>query len=221
MTAPRWQPDELERLEDLAGDMPFELLCRSYNGWAAQAGRPLRSRSAIDHILKRRGISRWVIGDFVTTGTIHRILGLDQMTPRRWIESGWITSRQAGPGRWHYVRRADLVKLAMERPHVFGGASRAQIVQLLEDERLADRIAARFPRRWAHARPVRMVSTGRRYPSLHAAAADHAVSHQAIRRALRTGGTCAGSQWKDAGPIGGPGAPQLRPLLRHRLNAQP
>jgi hypothetical protein len=112
--------------------------------------------------------------------------------PGEWYDWGFFRFKAFKKGTVHFEFQDEEVWAAVNARYA-----------RIKGQVLPENLAKPKPRRKAKSeepigRPVRMVSTGRKYPSLHAAAAHHAVSHQAIRRALRTGGTCAGSQWRDA-----------------------
>lgn len=97
---------------------------------------------------------------------------------------------------WWYVRRRDLVRFARRRPDLFGGIQTARLVQLLEDERLAEEIAQGHPRRSNDRRSVRTVEAALVFPSIREAARRMGVTRQAVSFALRTGCRAAGYHWE-------------------------
>lgn len=184
-------------MEGLAGNIPFPLIPATYNQWATREGYPRRSANAIHQRARRQRLTTRVFGDWLTTGVIAETLGVDASMPRRWIRSDGLPARQLHHGAWRpwYVRRSDLVALARRRPELFGGIERGRLVQLLENERLADVIAAAHPRRSNTPRRVRCVELGREFASIRDAARAVFVSRQLIQIAIRTGARAAGYHW--------------------------
>lgn len=142
-----WSEAELQQWQDLVGESPFPLAVRRWNRWAEAQGLPRRSRDSLRHKAKQMGISTLpVLGDWVTIGQIKRLTGRDRTTINQWIEKGWITRYRHGIAS--AVRREDLRRMAREHPVALGGCDRGDLVQLLEDEQLADAVLRRHPRRY-------------------------------------------------------------------------
>ena len=199
MTITYWSPAELMQLESMAGDMPASLLTRSYRIWASLNGYPRRSKAAIESAVCRNGMSLEATGRWVTLGNIYRTLGIPADGPQRWVDTGLLLSRHQSAGRRpvQYVRRDDLLAFARQHPDRLGGIPVERLALLLEDEELAEAIAAAHPRRPWHRKAVRCVETGKTFPTTRAAAAAIWVRRQAITYALRTGGTAGGFHWQE------------------------
>lgn len=191
---PNWSAAELEALEDIATNQPSDLLTRRYNHWAAQNGYVQRTEHALRTKCSRRGIVCRPVGEWVSAGFVRDVLGIGNDTPQRWTERQWVTAHRDPRGRRTF-RRTDLIRMAKERPAAFGGINPDRLFLLLEDRRLCNHIAKRFPRRAMDPRPVRAIETGWHYPSVRAAAARVYITRQAIQEAIRTGGTAAGYHW--------------------------
>ncbi len=195
--APRWGPAETDRLDYLAGNVPFPLIPAAYNEWAVKHEHPKRSANAIHQRARRQRLTTRVFGDWLTTGVIAKTLGVANSMPRRWIRGEGLPAKQLHHGAWRpwYVRRCDLVALARRRPELFGGIGRGRLAQLLENEQLADAIAAAHTRRANTPKRVRCVESGRVFVSIRDAARTVFVSRQLIQIAIRTGARAAGYHW--------------------------
>jgi hypothetical protein len=191
--APRWGPAETDRLDYLAGNVPYSALSRHYNNWARQHGHATRTAKAIRLKIADMGLSAYPIGEWIGTAAIIEALHVCGFTARWWITHLGLPASRDG-ARWA-VRRSDLRVFARENPRLFARATRPALVQLLEDEALADMITDGkhyYPHR---PRPVRCLETGQVFPSLAAAARASFVVRQVIRKAIRTGGFAAGYHW--------------------------
>jgi hypothetical protein len=177
--------------------VPFPLIPAAYNQWAIRQGYQKRTANAIHQRARRQRLTTRVFGDWLTTGVIAKTLGVASSMPRRWICSEGLPATQLHHGAWRpwYVRRSDLVALARRRPELFGGIEPGRLVQLLENERLADTIAAAHTRRANTPKRVRCVEMGRTFVSIRDAARTVFVSRQLIQIAIRTGARAAGYHW--------------------------
>ncbi len=192
----RWTKQELDQLEQLTGDIPWMYVSRRYNSWAAINGYPLRTTTALVRRQEEMGLRRRVIGEWITTGVIARTLGVSYRSPQYWIAQGWLESTRFGEGRAYpnYVRRADFRSFARNHSHLLAGHSRGALLQLLEDEKLADELAD-MPPRHKGCTKVRCVETGRVYPSISAAARGAFVVPQRLSFVLNTNRTANGHHW--------------------------
>lgn len=182
---PIWTPAEDANLFSYVGSVPFRLIVQAHNDWAKREGKPTRSAKAIRvRISKNQAGSLIPCGDYLTTGSICRMLKCSDVMPRRWLERGWIKGynhkgchydegrKNKTKTRFWYYRRKDLVKMAKERPEAFAGCKKTDLFLLLENEELAEMIVEKFPyrpgtREW----PVRCVETGAVFKNCSAAAA--------------------------------------------------
>lgn len=198
MPGRHWTPAEADRLDHLAGNIPAPLIPKAFNAWAREHGIAPRTVISVQRQIERRRLRTTVVGDWLTTGGIARILGVSINTPQGWIQRGILPARQVyhGPRRPWFVRRVDLVALARQQPVLFGGIDRGPLVQLLEDEQLADQIVADHRRRQNSPRRIRCVETGRLYRSTRDAARAVFVARQLIQRAVRTGRSAGGFHWR-------------------------
>ena len=197
-----WSQPEISALLELAGDLPFPMLCRKFNRQAAQQGWPIRSPGSIRTAIYRHHGSSYPVGEWLTVAQAGLMLGGSSAMVRHWVRRGWLPARTftAVTKPFSYVSRTDLRILARKRPALFGGVPEAVLNEVLCDEKLAEHISAHYPRRQAAPTPVRQVETGRRYPSIRAAALAAQVSYQAIQWALRTQKPIAGGHWQLANP---------------------
>ena len=195
VASPRWTPAEVQQVELLAGDVPGFTLVDAYNRWATKAGYPQRTERAICHIVSKLGIGSTAQGEWMTTCYIADVLGIARTSVVRWERAGLMPSC-VKHGFKRFYCRADIVAMAREHPERLSGISFHRLYQLLEDHSLATRIAAQYPYRSGHGRPVRAVEPGWKFPSISIAARHFHVNPNGIQFALRTGGTCVGYHWE-------------------------
>lgn len=194
--AKHWTAAEFEKLETLAGELPTEMIHQEYNKWAKRNGYPTRRHKAILLKLRNTGISFEPVGEWITCKYIAGVLGVEEMTPRRWIRSELVKPYRSRAAGRVCIRRADLVDLARKMPQVFGGIEESRLYMLLEDEQLARQIAKDFPRKRLAKRPIQNIETGVVYKSVGDAANEYFVRQQSIHSAIKTGGTCANFHWR-------------------------
>ena len=197
-----WSAEELHQLELLAGEMPRLVAIERYQRWAKRNGYPERTAIAVQGACRRRGLSLRATGDSMTVGLIAEMLGVRDDVPNYWVSSGVLPARAVGNGQKkpRYVKRSDLVAFARREPQRFGGIPASRLALVLEDEELAERIAAAYPRRPWHRKALRAVESGKVFATVREAAKAMHVTRQALTFALRTGGTCAGYHWEEVGP---------------------
>lgn len=183
-----WTPEELDKLEELVGQTPFTQACRRWNTWAGQQGIPTRTRDSLRKKAQEQGWTAFAWGDQVLVGTVARLLGKHRSTVQRWIQAGWVTRHGNGPAS--AISRIDLRRLARDKPQLFGGVPRADLVHLLELEDLADWILEQAPKRWQskhNAHQVRWVERGQVFSSYAAAGKAAHIDSKAIRRGVIEG----------------------------------
>lgn len=191
----KWTRVEVEMLEDLTGNSPFPAVVQQYNSWAKANGHPIRSRRALEHKVYTLVDSRASYGRWVGVGDVARALGRSHQTIWEWAQQGWIRRIHAGAAS--AVARDDLIRLAQERPTLFGGAPRDGLLLILEDHDLVDQICrdypamvggmgGRYPIRWQ----------GKVFPSIAQAARAAHVSPSAIRLGLKEGRLVCGMRFE-------------------------
>ena len=184
---PVWSRDEIELLEQLAGDVPFPELLRKLHREAAVHGWPLRTRKAVLmklSTLGHRAMARQ--GAVLTTGGAAELLGCAATRVEAWLRRQRVVEvlQPRWVGQRRYIDRRSWRRLARELPEVLGGFSADALFLLLEDRELAESVAAAHPRPLGDWR-VRCVETGRVYQSCGAAAAEHHVTQACISLAIR------------------------------------
>jgi hypothetical protein len=198
MRGQHWSAEELQRLEDLTGNVPAVRLFGLYRNWAKRHGYPSRTNTAILCAVRRRGLTLSCSGETITTGVIAGLLGIPIDGPDRWIQMGRlrVQCRSSGNRPFRYILRSDFKLFARQYPQLLGGIPWEKLHLVLEDEQLSRQIAADYPHRPWHRKPVRCIETGWTWPTIRAAAKAHFITHQAITWAIRTGGTAAGRHWE-------------------------
>jgi hypothetical protein len=184
----------------LAGDLPWPMVRSAFN-----RQRPHRTDAGLERQARRLRISKQSTGQFFTAGLIVELANVSHRTVNSWIKNGVggdkLPARQFGRGSSYpfFIRRVDLRQFARRHPELFGGLPESQLLQLLDSERLAADIAAmELPPPRRRAVPVECVETGRRCPSIAAAAKVAYVTPQAMHRAVTSGGRANGCHWRRA-----------------------
>ena len=188
-----WTPEDIETLSSLAGDLPWRMVPGVFN-----RRRPHRTPTALRRKADGLGLLRRSVGQFVTAGTITTATGLSHKTIRRWIQSKELAARRYGKGGAfpYFIRRQDLRAFARQRPEPFGGLSEAELIQLLDSETLAVEIAAMGLPRYTQLVEVECIETGKRFPSILAAAAAAFVTPQRMRVVVNRGGRANGRRYR-------------------------
>ena len=196
---PHWTETELNRLAEFAGDLPRPRIAGVYNTWAAKNGYVLRSTRAIWVKAYKSGMSLRAIGTFMKTGAIAEVLGINATTVEQWGVRYADFPRQK-IGSHYYIHRNDLRRWAAKHKHLFGGIPYCNLVQLLEDETLAELIITTHPHRptglETSSKLIRCITTDTVYPSISAAARAIHVTYQAIACAIREQRQCCGLQFE-------------------------
>lgn len=186
---PAWSAEELELLQSLAGDMPFQLLVSTFRQQAKIHRWPLRSADALQCRARLLGLNlRHVAGTWVTTGSIGEMLGVSLYCVNHWFRRHPLERRCTGNAC--YYKRSDVRRWARKHPEYLGGIAVDRLFMLLEDRKLAEWIVENYPHRppsrWETNR-VRCIETGRVYASQGEAARAHWVTPGAIHHAMAEG----------------------------------
>lgn len=190
-----WTAPELEHLEQLAGDHPMAEVATRYNRWAKANGLPSRTLPALGQAGYNRGVTFRPYGAMVTHQALCTYLGLTKGQAAKLLDQA--SCRQLRPRGRRYVTRKELRRLARQHPQWFAGATTANLVQLLEDEKLAEWCKQHQPIRYGrNCSPVRCIETGLVYPSVMAAAAAVFVTRHWLHYSLRTGCRAGGFHWQ-------------------------
>lgn len=193
-----WTAADNELLSSLAGDLPWPMVLAAFN-----RQRPHRTATALLRQAERCGIPRDCVGQYITAGLIVELANTNYTAVSRWIKNGIngdrLPARRFGNGRSfpYWIRRRDLRQFAKRHPELLGGLAEPELVQLLDSEPLAAEIVAmELPPSRRRAAAVECVETGRRYPSITAAAKSAYVTKQRMRAAIATGERANGYHWR-------------------------
>lgn len=190
-----WTPAEEEMLFGLTGDMPWTVVCRIYNQWAAANGFAPRTSRALRRRAHINGYVTRSMGQWLDVPTVASLLGFCEETIRRWARCQIIESFRQG--KKIYISRKSLRKFAKKSPEYFGKCKRDNLFMLLEDDALARSLSVADERKnHGRAAKVLCVETGRIYPSYRAAANAMWVTRQALTHAIIKGHRSAGYHWK-------------------------
>lgn len=190
----KWSQQELAKLEQLVGDYPRFMVAKEYNDWASRNRYPRRTSQAISTMAYRERMSFRPDGSYVNVAYISQVLNVPYATVRAWVKRGCLPAATACA--WMYVKRADFVKMAKEKPHFLAGLDVDRLNVLLEDLELAKTVSKSAPGRGTLRRPVRAVETNKVFPGIRAAAAFVYVNHTSLRNSILRNGTCAGYHWE-------------------------
>jgi hypothetical protein len=196
-----WQPEEIEFVRELAGEVPMNVLTHQFNSWAEDRGRPIRSRGAIQRqIWKRCGnISSIPEGEWLTTHDIGRAVDRCQEAVLRWAKLGHIHRqhvRKEGYG-W-FISRRGLRQIARSRPQLFQHLNRERLYSLLEDLEVVEHVLTADCRKLRRFAPVRCIETGETYRSIRAAANSLGCRPNTVAMALKRRGTAKGFRFEEA-----------------------
>lgn len=191
----KWTQAELDKLDDLLGNLPFPHVVQHFSRWLTAEGLRPRSRRSVEHAAYKLAGSRLPFGRWVRVGDVARALDRWPSTVWDWAKRGWIRRIHAGTAS--AVCRDDLIKLARQRPELFGGSPREGLLLILEDPDLVDQIRRDYPSRVAGIGGTRRVRWhGQVFPSIGAAARAAHVSEAAIRAGLKAGRLVCGMKFE-------------------------
>lgn len=179
-----WSQEEEEHLISLLGDIPPPLLCNAYNRVAVNRNWPKRSRRALFARAEKLGLSVVPTGAWINHSDVAKILGISTTTVDEWFKIYKIPQHVGL--RTCYVRRYHMVRFARSNPEALVYASREHLFQLLENEELVDFVIGhRDGKRRPHR--VKLVESGRIFPSLRTAAKAIGCHGSTLRRAAKNG----------------------------------
>lgn len=195
-----WTEAELDYLLSIAGDFHLEEVCKYYNRWAAVNGRQARTERGIRNKLMKSHVSIRPEGAWVTLMDAARALKRSNNTIRAWIDKSWIDQkfvRRPTP-RSTIIRRKAFDILAQEKPGLFAGCSMESLLSVFNSEVIAEKIHELVGTKICstHPKPVECLETGKKYPSVDAAAKDQYISANSIRRSIKLGTTTSVGTWK-------------------------
>ncbi len=197
-----WSQAEDDYLSELIGDYPPELLYAHFRRWARNRGLPLRSNRAI-----RSRVYQHHRGSLVPIGIYVRAIDLSQQLRRNldtvtdWIKAGQVPSRYVTRSTVGFcLRREGVRHLARHFPHLFVNVPADELFLLLEDEDLVQQVLTANQHNHGFRVPLICLTTGRRFPSIQAAAAAYHVDAANLARATRSSepATVCDLQWKRA-----------------------
>lgn len=196
MGARRWSESEIELLTELAGDVPHALLMWHLRKHWRERGLKPRSANAVGKQAGKLGLLLEPVGKWVNTTVVCELLCRHRRSVHEWAEKGYV--RKMRGAHSSALLREDLIRLAKRKPHLFAGATRGNLYQLLEDEQLAEWIAKQHPQHPAGPGWGKRVRwRGRVYASVVSVAEVAHLHPHTIRVAMREG-RAAGGEWFEA-----------------------
>ena len=196
MTGTWWSKAERSELLEMVGNLPWSEVVTRYRHWARRNGYPARTDGAMRAICEKANASRIAVGAWVNTGAVISALGIGYPMLQRLLSSGLLKGRREGR-RW-YIYRDSIRQLAQINPDLFAGRPRADLLLLLDSQRLAEQLAEQRAQ-WIHGRPrqVQCVETGEVFHSMAAAGRQvHASRSAVFLAASGRRETAAGLHWR-------------------------
>lgn len=202
MAGYHWQREELDYLRDLVGDYPMSFIVEDFNAWAARRGRPQRSKASIARqlmvVLKASSLPT-EHAEWLTTRDLAKHLGRCHEAIGIWIRRGFFNpSHVYKDGHGWFVSRDGLRHLAFTKPHTLKTLTREKLLELLEDEELADFVFAAEVRSRPARVPLACIETGEHYPSLLAAAKALGTVPSNISQSIKLGRPAKGFHFREA-----------------------
>lgn len=180
-----WDPQSLEILESLAGDLPPFMLHHRFNAIAATHGLPSRTPDAISRRLQRLRLSTVPFGTYISPGFIAKTLGIHHSTVTNWIKYGWIPARFVVSNRHsRFIHRDGFRYMANHRPSILRRFDRFQLISILDDPKIVDRVMAASSSRHVR-RPIRCLTDGQRFRSCAQAGRQYRCDPDRVSRAAR------------------------------------
>lgn len=188
-----WNPAEIERLYDLAGEMPLNALAASYNRWARSQGHTERTLIAIKAKLQKLALSVTPTYNNMSFYEWERTLGLSRCRISRLYREGKLVAKKAESGRC-YVAAKDIARSMEENPRRWGDAD-LEIVESLLGEAARQAIATTDLYHGGRMSEVIDLTFGRRYSSPAEAAKQTGLCRIRIAAASRKQSEYAGRRW--------------------------
>jgi hypothetical protein len=188
-----WSPEDIEALTDLVGELPWHLVVARF----AQR-RPSRSNQSMIWKAQELGLPRIPEGEFISIGTIKALTGYSYEKVYLWIDSGDLpaVARSDAKNSPRYVSRKSLRSFAKKRPDQFGGMDQAVLTQLFDSELLAKKIVNMNLPKLTKSHQVECIESGRRFPSIAAAARNARVHSKLIWLAVHQGTDVRGRHYR-------------------------
>ena len=193
MSGSPWTNEDIETLTDLTGELPWHMVVAKF----AQR-RPLRTNLSMIRKARELGLSRIPEGEFISIGTIKAFTGYCYEKVYLWIDSGDLSAvaRSDAKNSPRYVSRKNLRDFAKKRPDQFGGIGQAELTQLFDCEYLAKMIVDMNLPKMTKSHQVECIESGRRFPSIAAAARDARVHSKLVWLAIHQGADVRGRHYR-------------------------
>ena len=188
----RWTPEDLEVLSELAGELPWQLVVRRFN-----QRRPPRTPMAMQRKAEQLGLSMQPQGEFISIGDIRTFTGYSYEKIYNWIKIGLpAVARSDAKNSPRFVSRRQLRRFAVKYPEQFGGIGQSELTQLFDSEIAASRITKMQLPRLTKSYVIECVETGRRYPSIAAAAREVFTHKKNIWNSVTHGTAACGLHYR-------------------------
>ncbi len=188
----RWTPEDLEALAELAGELPWQLVAERFN-----QRRPPRTPIAMQQKAEQLGLSMQSQGEFISIGDIKTLTGYSYEKIYNWIKIGLpAVARSNAKNSPRFISRMHLRKFAKKHPEQFGGIAQSELTQLIDSEVIAFKITKMQLPRLTKSYVIECVETGRRYPSIAAAAREVFTHKKNIWNAVTNGTSACGYHYR-------------------------
>ena len=187
-----WTPEDLEALTDLVGELPLQLVVKSFN-----QRRPPRTPKALRDKAQKLGFSVKAQGEFISIGDIRTLTGYSYTKIYYWIKIGLpAVARSSVKKSPRFISRRQLRRFAVKYPEQFGGIGQSELTQLFDSEIAASRITKMQLPRLTKSYVIECVETGRRYPSIAAAAREVFTHKKNIWNSVTHGTAACGFHYR-------------------------
>jgi hypothetical protein len=136
-------------------------------------------------------------GEFISIGDIRTLTGYSYEKIYNWIKIGLpAVARSNAKNSPRFISRMHLRKFAKKHPEQFGGIAQSELTQLIDSEIIASKITKMQLPRLTKSYVIECVETGRRYPSIAAAARKVFAHKKSIWNSVTHGTAACGLHYR-------------------------
>jgi hypothetical protein len=152
---------------------------------------------AMQQKAEQLGLSMQPQGEFISIGDIRTLTGYSYEKIYNWIKIGLpAVARSNAKNSPRFISRMHLRKFAKKHPEQFGGIAQSELTQLIDSEIIASKITKMQLPRLTKSYVIECVETGRRYPSIAAAARKVFAHKKSIWNSVTHGTAACGLHYR-------------------------
>lgn len=196
---PNYETEEIDFIMEKLGSIPIPILI---NQFQSCKDFPRRTTDALIkklYQLKKEHNIVEIIEDYLSVIQVAETLGVTKGVVDHWLSWHKLPFRRVSKGIKKHIKKTDLVKFALAKPHLFRSLNPHALFWLLENKRQVRQIRSLPPHssaRCGKRRTVRRVSDGAIFPSIRKAAECSFLHPSTISEAIAEGKPCGGSLWE-------------------------